>query len=179
MQEVRSLERIELLTIFIDVLLDFNFSPDDAAYSLLVGDTLLPDQLSHLSISRVVHVSIDPSVSCTSDNAAAKDGEEGATQTQDQKEECEEQDPDRIIVNARPAQPEDGLLSDEELVQLFDRVPRPISAYDEGLRSYDRGKNAKVNVKEVTFGARVDIGARHGAYEPIWTSYTHVSFLPI
>ncbi|KAI0094767.1 Endonuclease/exonuclease/phosphatase [Irpex rosettiformis] len=149
---------------------DFNFSPDDPAYSLLVGDPLLPEQLSLLLSSRVIHITIDPSIP----HESVKDDEEGAEKTQDKEGEGEEQDPDRIIVNARPGRPEDGLLSDEELIQLFDRAPRPVSAYDEGLRLCDDSSEmSNVNVKEVTFGARLDLGGRRGAYEPIWTSYTH------
>lgn len=145
---------------------DFNFAPDDAAYSLLVGEPLLPAQVDNLSISRVVHLTVDPTVPKTTDKTATDDDEEGA------QGESEEQDPDRIIVNARRALPEDGLLSDDELIQLFDRVPRPISTYDKGLSS---SRSALVDVKDITFGGRVDLGDRRGSFEPMWTSYTHVS----
>ncbi|KAI0348504.1 Endonuclease/exonuclease/phosphatase [Trametopsis cervina] len=146
---------------------DFNFSPDDPAYSLLVGDPLLPNQRDSLAFSRVVHRSIDPSVPLTSDKAAANDTEEGATEAEDGDE--QEQDPDRIIVNARRAAPEDGLLSDEELEKLFERSPWPKSAYDEGLQPFEDAES----IKNITFGSRVDLAGRHGAFEPIWTSYTH------
>jgi RNA exonuclease NGL2 len=36
---------------------DFNFSPDDPGYSLLVGGQLNAEQRDRLEISRVVHVS--------------------------------------------------------------------------------------------------------------------------
>ncbi|KAI0815101.1 Endonuclease/exonuclease/phosphatase [Irpex lacteus] len=153
---------------------DFNFSPDDAAYSLLVGEPLLPAQVDALSFSRVVHFTIDPSVPRT-DKKAAKDEEEDGGEPQEGKDEgeSEEQDPDRTIVNTRQAGPQDGLLSDDELVQLFNRAPRPISAYDEGLRDYAGVKDTSIDLKEVTFGGRVEISGRRGAFEPIWTSYTH------
>lgn len=155
---------------------DFNFSPDDAAYSLLVGEPLLPAQVDALSFSRVVHFTIDPSVPRT-DKKAAKDEEEDGGEPQEGKDEgeSEEQDPDRTIVNTRQAGPQDGLLSDDELVQLFNRAPRPISAYDEGLRDYAGVKDTSIDLKEVTFGGRVELGDRRGAFEPIWTSFTHVS----
>ena len=51
------------------VIVDFNFQPDDAAYSLLVGDPLLPEQSARLAQSRVVHVTIDPIVPKTEKTA--------------------------------------------------------------------------------------------------------------
>lgn len=143
---------------------DFNFQPDDAAYSLLVGDPLLPRQAANLAFSRVVHRSVDPSVPVTAPKADAED-EEGA--------EAAESDPDKIITNARAAAPEDGLLSDEELRTLFERAVRPVSAYDEALR------NVEPAIREgLTFGSRTEVPAeRRGAFEPVWTSYTHVCAL--
>ena len=41
---------------------DFNFQPDDPAYSLLVGDAVLPTQEAALVESMVVHRTVDPSV---------------------------------------------------------------------------------------------------------------------
>lgn len=139
---------------------DFNFGPDDPAYSLLVGDQLLPAQKTRLQNSRVVHATIDPSVPTSS--AATAEEEEGA--------ELGENDPDRIIVNARAAQPSDGLLSDTELERLYRQSETPTSACDAGLRVAESG---------LTFGSRVPIPeGRRGAFEPIYTSYTHVSPVP-
>ncbi len=100
-----------------------------------------------------MHFTIDPSVPRT-DKKAAKDEEEDGGEPQEGKDEgeSEEQDPDRTIVNTRQAGSQDGLLSDDELVQLFNRAPRPISAYDEGLRDYAGGKDTSIDLKEVTFG---------------------------
>ncbi|PIL31576.1 hypothetical protein GSI_06278 [Ganoderma sinense ZZ0214-1] len=137
---------------------DFNFGPDDPAYSLLVGNELLPVQKARIQSSRVVHATIDPSVS-TSGAAVAEEEEEGA--------ELGENDPDRITVNARAAQPSDGLLSDAELKGLFRQSGTPTSAYDAGQRLYP-------SAGEHTFGSRVPIPeGRCGAFEPIYTSYTH------
>lgn len=158
---VRADRHANLLSLQPKSSIDFNFPPDDAAYSLLVGDTLLPQQSANLQFSRVVHRSIDPEVPVT------------APKTDDQEEEgaeAAESDPDRIITNARPAGPADGLLSDEELRRLFERSTRPISAYDEGLRAAD----PKVR-QGLVFGGRVKLpDERRGGFEPVWTSYTHV-----
>ena len=55
--------------------LDFNFQPDDPAYSLLVGDPLLPTQKARIETSRVVHATIDPSIAV--DGAAKAEEERG------------------------------------------------------------------------------------------------------
>lgn len=135
---------------------DFNFAPDDPAYSLLVGDPLLPDQEARLISSRVVHASVDPTIATTakaiSDEAS---GQEGS-------------DPDKIITNARPATPADGLLSVAELVEMFSKLPLLRSAYDEGL------ERIATSDRPPTFDHRVPITSpRHGRNEPEYTSYTH------
>lgn len=141
---------------------DFNFQPDDPAYSMLVGDPLLPGQEARLELSRVVHVSIDPDVPVSA--PSMNDDEEGA--------ETGETDPDRIITNARLAGPEDGLLTNAELVEISRAAGKVKSAYDEGLRGREGGEEEK----GLTFGSRVTVPSnRRGAHEPVWTSYTHVS----
>ncbi|KAF5377429.1 hypothetical protein D9615_005324 [Tricholomella constricta] len=134
---------------------DFNFAPDDAAYSLLVGDTLLPEQEQRLLSSYVVHFSVDPTVPRAVTAALEEGGEEAV-------------DPDRVITSARAATPADGLLSPTELIEFFSRIPRLRSTYDFGLSK----------VKDLaglqTFGSRVALGpSRRGSYEPAYTSYTH------
>ncbi|TBU34516.1 Endonuclease/exonuclease/phosphatase [Dichomitus squalens] len=139
---------------------DFNFGPDDPAYSLLVGDELLPSQKARLESSRVVHATVDPAISVDGASAAEED-EEGA--------ESGENDPDRIIVHARAAQPTDGLLTDTELEDLFRQSGTPTSAYDTGLRTLP-----DLAAGGLTFGSRVSIPeGRRGAFEPVYTSYTH------
>ena len=121
----------------------------------------MPTQKARLESSRVVHATVDPSISADG-AAAAEEDEEGA--------ESGENDPDRIIVNARAAQPSDGLLTDEELVKLFRQSGTPTSAYDAGLRAVP-----DVSANGLTFGSRLSIPeGRRGAFEPIYTSYTHV-----
>ncbi|KAH8102431.1 Endonuclease/exonuclease/phosphatase [Cristinia sonorae] len=137
---------------------DFNFAPDDPAYSILVGDPLLPQQSSRLSASRVVHVTIDPEVPVTTKKMMADDEGDGDGET----------DPDRIIVNARRAGDDDGLLTDEELREICVSAGQPFSAYDRGLQ------RAEAINPALLFGSRVSIPqGRRGAAEPIWTSYTH------
>ncbi|KAK0208258.1 Endonuclease/exonuclease/phosphatase [Desarmillaria ectypa] len=134
---------------------DFNFAPDDAAYSLLVGDPLLPAQKEMITNSHVVHATIDPIVSPTKD----------AT------EEDEALDPDKVITNARSATPADGLLSPSELISLFALHKPLLSAYDQGLRNIRRSSTSSTFA---TFGDRITPDPmRLGAHEPKWTSYTH------
>ncbi|KIJ45631.1 hypothetical protein M422DRAFT_82422, partial [Sphaerobolus stellatus SS14] len=102
---------------------DFNFPPSDPAYAFLVGETLSPTQSKIMADSRVIHISIDPSI--LPDNPVPpKDDEEGATATA--------ADPDRVITNSRRAYAEDGLLSNDELEVLFQNVGPLRSLYDEG-----------------------------------------------
>ncbi|KAF5390188.1 hypothetical protein D9757_002845 [Collybiopsis confluens] len=135
---------------------DFNFCPDDPAYSLMVGDSLLPAQEEKLCSSYVVHATIDPSIAL------------GATSQSDDNE--EDADPDKVITNARSAQPVDGLLSISELHSLFSQSAVSLkSAYDSGLRHLSDGEKPMR-----TFGDRVPIGNdRCGAHEPEWSSYTY------
>ncbi|KAI0652266.1 Endonuclease/exonuclease/phosphatase [Trametes meyenii] len=137
---------------------DFNFGPDDPAYALLMGDPLLPNQQKRLDASYVVHATIDPTASAPGGSAApAEEDEQGET------------DPDRIIVNARPAQPSDGLLSQGELQALFARSGAVTSAYDDGLR-----RVPGFSESGLAFGSRVSVPSdRRGGFESVYTSYTH------
>lgn len=151
---------------------DFNFSPAEPSYALLVGDTLTPAQEELLERSRVVHVSVDPSVPLSdpagtndddddSNNNNADDGGGGGGGGSG--------DPDRVITNARRASPADGLLSSFELAQLFAITQRPRSLYDEGQRLLER-----VSGPVQRCGERLGLPPhQRGAYEPEWTSYTH------
>jgi len=148
---------------------DFNFHPAEPGYALLVGDPLTPAQEELLERSRVVHVSVDPSVPL-SDPAATNDDDEGGggggggcgAKTADP-------DPDRVITNARKASPADGMLSSFELAQLFAVSLRPRSLYDEGQRLLE-----KISGPVRRCGERLGLSShQRGAYEPEWTSYTH------
>ena len=140
---------------------DFNFSPEEPGYTLLVGDMLTPAQEELLERSRVVHVSVDPTVPLTNP-AAANDDEDGGAQA----------DPDRVITNAREASPADGLLNSSELLDLFAvTTPRPRSLYDEGQRLLETISSPSPVAR---CGERMGLPPhKRGAYEPEWTSYTH------
>jgi RNA exonuclease NGL2 len=137
------------------IIVDFNFPPDDPAYSLLVGEPLSIDQQLRLMLSRVVHISIDPTVPKTTKQSGD--------------EEDEDNDPDRIITNARPASPSDGLLTSSELLDLYSICAPLRSVYDKGLRT---ARALRLDVR--TFGDRVSHDStRPGAHEPEWTCYAH------
>jgi len=120
---------------------------------------LTPAQEELLERSRVVHVSVDPTVPLTNPTVA-NDDEDGGAQA----------DPDRVITNAREASPADGLLSSSELVDLFAvSTLRPRSLYDEGQRLLE-----SVSSSVPRCGERMGLPPhKRGAYEPEWTSYTH------
>lgn len=143
--------------------LDFNLTPEDPGYSLLVGDPITPPQEELIALSRVVHASIDPEgVPVAEPSETNNEGDDNA-----------EQDPDRVITNARAATPTDGLLSTEELVEMVRGlgIANLKSSYDEGLRIAKSSGDFDIQ----TYGDRVTSMAptRLGRYEPEWTSYTH------
>lgn len=139
---------------------DFNFTPDDAAYSLLFGDPLLPIQEQAILDSRVVHATIDPTVL---NNVPTVTSKGDANDDHDS-----EADPDRVITNARPATSEDGLLTVPDIIGWFSKLPRLRSAYSEGLR---RAKETGIELE--TYGTReLLLPDRKGCDEPEYTSYT-------
>jgi RNA exonuclease NGL2 len=138
------------------VQIDFNFAPDDAAYSLLTGMPLTPLQSERILKSRVIHISVDPSVPLT--GKKPDDDEEGA-----------ETDPDRIITNARSSNDTDGLLDPDELAALYQSAQATIkSAYDEGQRAIEKSGQTAIRC-----GKRLKIpDFQKGSYEPEFTNYT-------
>ncbi|KAG8990505.1 hypothetical protein FRB90_001737 [Tulasnella sp. 427] len=154
---------------------DFNTQPTEASYSLLTAQPLTPAHVKSVSDSRVIHISLDPSVPPTPDvkedeGGSAAPQAEGTAEKENDKgndKEKEATDPDRIITNSRRAVPSDDLLSDEELRRLygFEEGKGLRSGYDEALRVASAG--AKDNV----FGGRVQ-DAMAGVWEPTYTSYT-------
>lgn len=109
--------------------------------------------------SRVVHATRDPSILTTTSN----------TVEHSKDDEPEDVDPDRNIVNARPAIKEDGLLDIPEIVEWFSTLPRLCSAYNEGLEQARR-----LGTIIPTYGTRVELpSGRQGGTEPEYTSYTH------
>jgi RNA exonuclease NGL2 len=112
------------------------------------------DQEARLNLSRVVHTSIDPTVPKSVNQAGDEEGEN---------------DPDKVITNARTALPSDGLLTSSELFELFSNGVPVRSAYDEGLRV---ARTSQSDFR--TFGDRSSLPSmQRGAHEPEWTCYTH------
>lgn len=113
-----------------------------------------------MALSRVVHRTLDPSIPPTSAKVPGDEDEGGGGEES-------KSDTLKVITNARPARPSDGLMSSSELVMLF---ANPVySAYEEGLTRLQR---SSANVS--TYGDNVAIQpGRRGANEPEWTSYTH------
>lgn len=95
---------------------DFNLTPNDATYSLLVGEAVTDEQRKMFEDSRLVHISVDPTINRNSDlkpyQELTEKGEGGGAAE-------EEDDPDKAPTNSRPCQPEDGLLTFEEVEALY------------------------------------------------------------
>jgi len=137
---------------------DFNCSPTEGCYSLLTSGCLLREQEEAVELSRVVHKSRDPTV----DQRSASPHDETSIQP-----DHEAVDPDRIIVNARRCEDKDGLLTIDEMQQIFKPLSRLRSAYAEG--------NEALSIdKSLLFGSRCDKAmSKNACFEPIWTSFTH------
>jgi len=121
----------------------------------MLGDPLLPDQEESLSASRVVHLSVDPSIPTYGGSLDEQNDETAG-------------DPDKVVTNARSPTLADGLFTVPELVNFFSRLPRLRSVYDEGLGLLDNDGGLP------TFGSRVKLfSSRKGRNEPEYTSYTH------
>ncbi|KAG9042668.1 hypothetical protein FS837_010582 [Tulasnella sp. UAMH 9824] len=164
---------------------DFNTQPTEASYSLLTAQPLTAVHVKSLEHSRVIHISLDPTVPPTPNASNVKEDEGGAaaaasttteetksaTGTEEKSNEKKgnekETDPDRIITNSRRAVPSDDLLSDEELLRLFG------CEEGKGLRSgYDEAQRLlSSDSKDGLFGGRVE-DATVGLWEPMYTSYT-------
>ena len=142
----------------LDHIPDFNFTPSDPAYTLTVGDTLLPEQETMILSSLVIHSSVDPSVGpTTSASNTAPDND------------SEDIDPDRVITNARQAESHDGLLTISQFITWFSSLPNLRSAYNDGLQEV-----SKLSDTLPTYGPRVALPlGRRGSHEPAYTSYTH------
>lgn len=108
-----------------------------------------------ISSSFVIHSSVDPSI--------------GATNTLVPDQDSEDIDPDRVITNARQAEPHDELLTISQLIAWFSALPNLRSAYNDGLQEV-----SKLTDTLPTYGRRVTLPlGRHGSHEPAYTSYTH------
>jgi RNA exonuclease NGL2 len=154
---------------------DFNSEPAGPTYSLMVGYTLSPSLSKEIQDSRMVHVSIDPSVASATPSSTppTKEDDESSSLTSTSTPKPSgpnveaEEDPDKVNKNVRRALPSDGLLTDEELYEMF-KVGNIRSLYDEG------SGNLGPNLGVPTFGERVEMeDGRTGKWEPKYTSFTH------
>lgn len=173
---------------------DFNFAPHEAAYALMLRQPLSDVHRAKLAGSRVVHKSVDPAVApedirkpekvevaaAAQENTEAETDEDGVDGEGEGEEEGEGEgeeegggDPDRVLVNTRPPRPDDGLLEDDALEELYalGDGPVPRSAYDEGQRA--RAVAGVADVDMLRCGERLGIDKNSlGAYEPVYTNYT-------
>ncbi|KAG9100295.1 hypothetical protein FRC07_010424 [Ceratobasidium sp. 392] len=156
---------------------DFNFQPDEAAYALLRGAPLTPEQYEQLNSSRVIHVSLDPTVPRTPRTGTDADDDDeaagaGAAVRTDLKKGDGEDEPvvPTKIKDSRPAEAKDGLLSNEEMVDLFKLGGETRSAYDEILGRSAESMGEADNVLVARDPAML---GRKGEHEPMWTCFTH------
>jgi RNA exonuclease NGL2 len=150
---------------------DLNLPPDDITYSLLVGETVTESQYEAFNASRVVHVSIDPSIGGVPETGLKE----------------EEEDPDRKAWNCRPCNDSDGLLLAEELEDMFkqvntlfdkhripDRIVYRASGISPLVSVYDNAMRMLPTEGLERSGQRSPhLEGRKGAFEPMFTSYTH------
>lgn len=105
-----------LITSLDDARLDFNTQPCELTYRLLLGARIDQEQVAEFDHSACVHYSVDkfydPAFEPpTPAEPEAKEGDEATNE--------DEQDPDKVIKNTRPARPEDGLADIEQIKKLY------------------------------------------------------------
>lgn len=140
----------------------------------------MPDQYTQLDSSRVIHVSLDPSVPRTPRTGTDADEDDeaagaGAASRPDLKKGDEDEEEAEPVVatkikDSRPATSADGLLTNEEMVQLFAAGGETRSSYDEILSRCAESTGEADNVLVARDPA---MQGRKGANEPMWTCFTH------
>lgn len=112
---------------------DFNIQPSEATYRLLTGVALSPEMIDELRYSTVVHSSLDKYLAkqaalAACENVASQPNEDDGTDVESNDKDDQqssvvyaqpEGDEDRVLKNTRPAKPEDGLLTLEELQEVY------------------------------------------------------------
>ena len=107
-------------------------------------------QVAKIEGSRVVHISLDPTIVAGSANTVDEEG-----------------DPDRVIKDARRCSSRDGLLTACELEHLFEQLPKVRSAYGQANEELDMDR-----VK--CFGHSNNLTEKQsGFFEPVVTAYAH------
>ncbi|CUA69128.1 RNA exonuclease NGL2 [Rhizoctonia solani] len=158
---------------------DFNFQPNEVGYALLRGVDLTPEHYLELESSRVVHVSLDPTVPRTPRTGTDADDDDeaagsGAASRPDLKKGDGEEESEPVVAtkikDARIAVETDGLLTNEEMLELFGAGGKARSAYDGILEESSESTGEADNV----ISARdPSMKGRKGANEPMWSCFTH------
>ncbi|GAA5922704.1 uncharacterized protein JCM15063_003398 [Sporobolomyces koalae] len=94
---------------------DFNTQPCELTYRLLLGSPLDPAQVAEFNHSACVHQSVDKFYDPTYEppQPAVPEAKEGDGA------QSEQEDPDKVIKNTRPATDDDGLADIEQIKQLY------------------------------------------------------------
>ncbi|KZO98379.1 Endonuclease/exonuclease/phosphatase [Calocera viscosa TUFC12733] len=147
-QKFRSALQLQSWPVFIGG--DFNSQPTEPTYSLLVGQQLLDVQKAELETSRVVHVSIDPTVGLSTVSGEEQEPSEAPSSLGNK---CQKH---------RKEVPTKGL------VQVTSRI-----AFREGLQVALRSVYDEARMSSDTFGQRHGLPSdRRGSSEAMWTSFT-------
>ncbi|KAJ1309033.1 hypothetical protein OPQ81_004714 [Rhizoctonia solani] len=159
---------------------DFNFQPNEVGYALLRGADITPEHYSELESSRVVHVTLDPTVPRTPRTGTDTDDDDeaagaGAAPRPDLKKgDGEEEESEPVVAtkikDARTAVETDGLLTNEEMLELFGAGGKARSAYDEIL---ERSAESAGETDNLISARDPSMKGRKGANEPMWSCFTH------
>ncbi|KAH7343409.1 Endonuclease/exonuclease/phosphatase [Rhizoctonia solani] len=159
---------------------DFNFQPNEVGYALLRGANLTPEHYSELESSRVVHLSLDPTIPRTPRTGTDADDDDeaagaGAAPRPDLKRgNGEEEESEPVVAtrikDARAAVESDGLLTNEEMLELFGTGEEARSAYDEML---GRSAESTGEADNIISARDPSMEGRTGANEPMWSCFTH------
>ncbi|CAE6522661.1 unnamed protein product [Rhizoctonia solani] len=158
---------------------DFNFQPNEVGYALLRGEDLTPEHYSELESSRVVHLSLDPTVPRTPRTGTDADDDDeaagaGAAPRPDLKKDNGEEEAEPVVAtrikDARAAVETDGLLTNQEMLELFGTDEGARSAYDEIL---GRSAESTGEGDNIISARDPSMKGRKGANEPMWSCFTH------
>lgn len=140
---------------------DFNDQPHSATYKLMTGDALTMHNHDEVKSSSVVHSSVDEGREKERLGRQEGEGQDEDGESEAKEEEEEGEADDQMLKNCRLAQPDDGLLSFAELIQLHDLSQTPpsrASALDDGDRLEYVGQQAKAGLVSA-------YGAHYGSLE--------------